>query len=236
MSRIANFTSSQVYLLMTKGRGNWTLDNVGAPYKSYIKEKVREHRTGRPISGDNNSRACAWGNFMEGWLFENKLGLDYKLVSKDRYYHDSLPWSGMPDLFTDSFVGDIKNPWTINSFCDLVDSFESVETFKANHPNYYWQLISNAILTGIDQCELIVHLPYLDELADIREATELYDGDQNKVAFINWATDDELPYLLRDKYYKDVNHFTFKAPEDDKQLLTARIEMAAKELNNQINN
>ena len=229
MSRVGNFTSSQIHRLMSKGRGNWSLENTGKPYETYIKEKVREIRTGRPINGAASGRACDWGNFMEGWLFENKLGLDYALISRDRFKHETLPWSGMPDLIRDGIIGDIKNPWTINSFCDLVDSIEE-KTIKETHPEYYWQLVSNAILCKVDNVELIVHVPYLDELAKIREATELYDGDQNKIAFINWATDEELPYLIREKYYKDMYKLEFEVPKEDKQLLTERVEMAAKEL------
>lgn len=234
MNRVGNFTSSQVYRLMSKGRGSLSVDNCGKPYETYITEKLRELRTGRSISSMATSRSCEWGNFMEGWMFENKLGLDYALVSKTRFEHPSLPWSGMPDLIKDNLIGDIKNPYTINSFCDLADSITD-KTIKETHPEYYWQLVSNAILCNVDNAELIVHVPYLDELAEIREATELYDGDQNKVAFINWASDDELPYLIREQYYKDIYKLEFKVSEKDKEMLTERITMAANELK-KINN
>jgi len=234
MSRVGNFTSSQVYRLMSKGRGNFTLDNVGAPFHSYIKDKVREIRTGRPIQANTSGRATEWGNYMEEWLFINKLGLNYMLVSKTRYSHKTLPWSGMPDLLVEDLVGDIKNPWTINSFCDAVDSFISVEEFKKVKPEYYWQLVSNCILCDKENAEIIVHIPYQDELQAIRESTGDYDGDQNKIAFINWGDDSELPYIVRDNHYKDLNHFKFKVSPEDKELLTQRITMAAEILKKEL--
>src|SRR5690554_5221146 len=172
--RISNFSSSGIWQLMSKGRGSFSLENTGKPFDIYIQEKLREYKTGRPIGKESSARPLHWGNFMEGWVFENKLGIDYKLISKERYYHHELRWSGMPDTVMDDCIGDIKNPWTVNSFCDTVDSFGSIEDFKKQNPEYYWQLVSNCILTGKHKAELIVHIPYLDELESIREATELY--------------------------------------------------------------
>lgn len=237
MSRVANFSSSSIYHLISKSHGSWSLENVGKPFYTYIKEKVREHRTGVAISKETSPRSVAWGRFMEQYTFENKLGIKYQLVSKDRYYHPELPWSGMPDTILNDSIGDIKNPWTVNSFCDSVDAInESVKKFKENVPNYYWQLVSNAILCKKEYAEIFIHIPYKDELEAVREATELYDGDQNKIAFINWATDDELPHIIRGRYYKDLNHLRFIVPEEDKEILTKRVKMAAKILNKEINN
>lgn len=223
--RIATFSSSQNYRLMSYGRGAKTVDNVGAPFHTYVKEKLREQRLGRPIS-NGGGKAAEWGDMMERWYFENKIDIKYKLVSKERYYHDELLWSGMPDLLLGDFVEDIKNPWTITAFCDLVDSFERVETFKKNHSNYYWQLVSNAILTGAEFGVIRAHMPYIDELQSIRD----FAADHDLCAWLNYMDDDELPYLLRGKHYKDDNHFDFKIPEVDKQLMTARVLMANEEM------
>jgi len=234
MSRVANFTSSSIHKLMSKGRGNWSVENVGAPFKSYVQEKIYEARTGVSMSKDVNAKPAIWGWFMEQWVFENKMGLSHQLISKTRYKHDDLPWSGMPDTILDDSISDIKNPYTLLSFCQKVDALESVETFKDQVPEYYWQLVSNSILAEKEYAEIFIHVPYEDELADIREFTEQYDGDQNKVAFINWATDAELPHIKRDHYYKDLNHIRFKVPEEDKELLTERVKMATELLNKAI--
>lgn len=237
MSRVGNFTSSQMHRIMSKSNGSWSLENVGAPFKSYIVEKVREVRTGRPISADRSSRQTAWGTFVETFAF-NKLSEFDKLVSKERYKHPTLPWSGMPDTITDGVVGDIKCPWTIIKFCDLADSIgQGVEAFKKNHKEYYWQLVSNAILCNVDRAKIVCYIPYRKDLAEIKElAGSLDEGKQNNVAFINWATDDELPYIIEENYYKDINILEFDVPQEDKDLLTQRVEMASKLLIQKLEN
>ena len=231
MSRVGNFTSSQVYRLCTFGRAK---DSIGAPFYTYIQEKLREHRTGRPIGKETNAKSTNWGNFMEQWVFQVKMGLRFKLVSKERFKHSKLLFSGMPDIVTNDTVGDIKNPYTVNSFCDLVDSMESIETLKVNNPNYYWQLVANSILTGLPNAMLLVHIPYKDELTKIREAAGNYDGNQNHIAFLNWAEDSELPYIERGKYYQDINEFTFEVPQEDKDFLLERLTQATQLLTEQI--
>lgn len=226
MSRVGQFTSSQVYRLMSKGRGNWSIENVGAPFNSYVKEKLREIRTGRSISGDSSAKSTNWGSFMERYVFDIKLPLEFQLVSKERLKHPALPFSGMPDTLRADFVGDIKCPYTINSFCDLMDSFKA-KTIKETHPEYYWQLVANSILSDKPMAELIVYIPYKSELELIREYASNFDGDQNPIAFINWATDEQLPYINEGLYYQDLNVYSFEVPEDDKALLLSRIKLAS---------
>lgn len=233
MSRIGNFTSSQIHRLCTFGRAK---GSIGVSFDTYVEEKLIEYRTGVSINKDSNAKPLHWGNFMEGWVFENKMGLEYKLVSKKRYTHPTLLWSGMPDFISDGIVGDIKNPYTIKPFCKMADAIiaDDLEAFKKETPEYYWQLISNSVLTGNKLCVLIIHVPYHDELAAIREATMQYDGDQNKIAFMNWATDDELPHIMRDKYYKDLYQFQFEAPQEDVDFLIERVTQASEILTSKI--
>lgn len=225
--REGNFSSSQVWKLMKNGKAK---GSFGAPFYTYIAEKKMERRLGRAINSETTAKSTSWGNFIEGIAF-NKLGLEYKLESKVRYKHDDYPLTGAPDLITENVVGDIKCPWTMKSFCELVDSFESLEAFKKHAEPYYWQLVSNSILTGLNKAEIIAYVPYKEDLDEIREAANNFDGDQNKVAFINWATDDELPYLIKGKYYKDVNIFQFTVPEEDKHNLIERVKAATELLN-----
>jgi hypothetical protein len=110
----------------------------------------------------------------------------------------------------------------------------SIETLKVNNPNYYWQLVANSILTGLPNAMLLVHIPYKDELTKIREAAGNYDGNQNHIAFLNWAEDSELPYIERGKYYQDINEFTFEVPQEDKDFLLERLTQATELLTEQI--
>jgi hypothetical protein len=53
MSRVGNFTSSQVYRLCTFGRSK---DSIGATFYTYVQEKLREHRTSRPIGKEQTQK------------------------------------------------------------------------------------------------------------------------------------------------------------------------------------
>ena len=94
--------------------------------------------------------------------------------------------------------------------------------------------MANSILTGLPNALLLVHIPYKDELTKIREAADNYNGNQNQIAFLNWAEDSELPYIERGKYYQDINEFTFEVPQADKYFLIERLTEATKLLTKQI--
>jgi hypothetical protein len=55
-----------------------------------------------------------------------------------------------------------------------------------------------------------------------------YDGDQNKIAWINWSEDNDLPFLVEGGHYKNLNIIRFEVPEFDKKLLTERVKEAGK--------
>lgn len=222
--RAGNFTSSEIWKLVTNDR---TGKDFGKPALTYISEKIMEIRLGRELTKDHNAKPTNWGTFIEQRAFDC-MGLEYQLVSKERYFHPEIKhWSGMPDANTPDLVSDIKCPWTLKAFCELVDAIEKgVSVFKAEFPEYYWQLISNAILTKKTRAAIFVYCPYKSELEEIRVMAENYDGDQNKIAFINWASDDELPYLIEGRHYKNLNSFEFDVPQEDIDLLTERVKKA----------
>lgn len=232
-TRVGNFSSSKVADLMKTGKQT---RGFGAPAITYIEEKVYERLLGRPINKDVGARAATWGHFVEELAF-NKLKIGYKLESKTRYEHVEYPyWNGMPDLIDelDSEVADIKCPFTIKSYCQMVDCFkgvseeEAIANLKKLKPEYYWQLVSNAILTGMNDASLILYVPYQEELSEIREEVDNYLGDQNKIAWINWASDNELPYLVESDaaLYRNIESFRFKVPQEDKDALTSRVVLA----------
>lgn len=227
MSRVGNFSSSEIWKLTTNGRKK---DEPGKPFFTYIKQKRQERRLGKSLRQETNARSTNWGKFVEKRAFD-LLSLDYKLVSKDRYQHDELKcWTGMPDSIRDNIVGDIKCPWTLESFMDLYETLESrdVEVLKSSNREYYWQLVSNAILTVCDKAELIIYAPYVSEIEEIRNMAADYDGDQNKIAFIEWAGNDELPLIPDDSEIKNLIKFEFTVPESDKELLYNRVKEAHK--------
>ena len=251
-TRVSNFSSSKIHKLCSKGRGALSVENVGSSYHTYIKEKKRENRLKRAIENRVYTYPIIWGIILEMYIFEEKLDTSFSDMNNvGRCSHPDIPeWTGIPDTFrrNDLVVGDIKNPSSMTAFCDLVDCLENgVEYFKDNKPDYYWQLVSNAILTGVDKAELIFFVPKLNELKKI------YDFINEKVDQNNIPSDmdvfqyeyilneinaylefnklpKKIPYLPDDTEYKDFNTFTFDVPEEDKIFLTERVKMAVKEL------
>jgi hypothetical protein len=228
--RFGNFSSSEIHKLTKPGRAKDA--EFSAPGLTYIKEKSFELKLGRALSSEQGARATSWGTFVEERAFK-LLDMSYKLESKIRLAHPTVKhWTGAPDTIRREVVGDIKCPWTLKSFCESIEAMEKgVAEFKSVRPEYYWQLVSSAILTGKDKAEIIIYVPYLSELEEIREDANNYDGDQNKIAFINWAGDNELPYLIDGGHYKNLNKLEFEIPLEDKVFLTDRVELAIKLLN-----
>lgn len=248
MSRVGNLSSSGNYRLMGLGSRNMTSDellnwknnnpkskkrtlkHIDTPdekFNTYVEEKQFERDLGHALDSETNARPTVWGTLVEEQAFE-KMGLKYSLVSKVRFYHEKYKdyWNGMPDVLTDDIVGDIKSPWTRKSFCTLMKSFGDPLLLKENHPDYYWQLVSNAILCNRNTAMLIIYMPYKEDLEDIRDLAR--KEIDNRFAFINWADDEELPYLIKGKKYKDINVMEFEIPKEDKESLTTRVKMAIK--------
>jgi hypothetical protein len=98
---------------------------------------------------------------------------------------------------------------------------------KSSYPEYYWQLVSNAILTGKEEAELMIFCPYQDELNEIRLLAKESD---DKFKYIVFADDNELPYLIRGGYYKNVARMRWNVNEEDKAFLTQRIRIAIDKL------
>jgi hypothetical protein len=236
IARVGNFTSSEIVALTKVAKDG---KSFGAPALTYIAECNMERRLGRSLTDEVNARPLVWGKFLEAIVFE-LLGLEYSLISKDTIVHPTIPfWSGSPDgMKEEDTVIDIKCPITLKSFCQLVDplydgltGIDAMNAVRDNHKDgekYYWQLVSNSILTGAKYAELIVYMPYQSELASIRSMAE-----GNGKAYFIWASsDDELPYMPDNGYYENVNIIRFEVPQDDKVFLTAKVIEAGKMLIN----
>lgn len=230
--RNGRFTSSGIGALMSVAKDKVSF---GAPALTYIQEKNYERRLLRSLCNETNAKATSWGKLVEAHVFE-LLGTEYKLCSHDTVRHAEIEdWAGSPDAekFDEGkTVVDIKCPYTLKSFCQLADctTIEQVREQHKEGETYYYQLVSNAILTGAKYAELIVYAPYQSELEVIRELANNYDGDQNAIAFINWAGNSELPWLPDGGYYKNLNIIRFEVPEIDKILLTSKVKEAITKL------
>lgn len=233
-ARVGNFTSSQIGKLMTYGKDG---KSFGKPALTYIDERNMERRLGRSLQTEISSRPTSWGHTLEGVVF-NILDTNYKLSSDETIAHQTIPFfCGSPDgvKYRENgevdAVFDFKSPFTLKSFCQLVDA-KNIEDLRETHSEgdaYYWQITANAILTGAKFGEIIVFVPYLDELEMVKEVTGgMFESQQNKAAWINFANDNDLPYLLRGGHYSNLNIIRFPISEEDKRLLTERVLEAGK--------
>ena len=212
-NRIGNISSSQVYKIM----------GAPKPRLTYLTELAYERRLGRSLSNEVSSKPTSWGHLLEGIVF-NQLGLEYSLVSDETIKHSEIDyWCGSPDGYTKESVIDIKCPFTLKSFVELVD-IKTIKDLKSEKPEYYWQLVSNSILLDKQFAELIVYCPYFEDLGLIKhQAQNVNAEDLYKYYWLASATDEEIPFILKDSEFKDLNIFKFEVPTEDKQLLIETI-------------
>lgn len=241
-NRIGNFTSSEIVALTSTGKQAL---GFGVPAITYISIKRMERLLGRSIDDEKSARPLVWGKLLESRVFD-LLGLDYTLSSQETDVHPEIEyWAGSKDgthEITERAVMDIKCPITLKSFCQLVfplycglTGFEAMDAIMNGFEHegikyekhkdgekYYWQLVSNACINGTDWAELIVYMPYLNELNEIREAAE-----GNPKNYSIWASqDDELPYLIPGGFFQNLNIIRFKIPNEDKILITEAVKKA----------
>lgn len=251
--RIGNFTSSCIGDLLTVAKNK---TDFGAPAIKYIAEKNMERIIGRALKTETDSRPTSWGKLLEPRVFD-LLGLDYQYMATETIIHPTIDcWAGSPDGVRYGIeskpvsVMDIKCPMTIKSFCSLVlplyfgktgmDAINDVrngfehEGIKypahAEGDTYYWQLVSNAILTGLDHAELIIYMPYQSELLDIKK---LADGNPS-VYWMNFIEDNAIPYLPDGGALNNLYILQFEVPLDDKRMLTDAVKKASGMLINRL--
>lgn len=230
LARFGNFSSSEIYKLMTNGRNG----GIGAPGLTYIEEKRFERLLGRPLSNDVKSRPAQWGDFVQHRVTNLLLGTDCTPTKSIRRKHQTIPnWTGAEDYIRNaspersSVVGEIKC-FELKKFCQVHDTARlGFEILRSEFPEIYWQLVSNSILCGLSLVELTLYVPYRSELDAIRESVELEEGP----SYIQYATDDELPYLIEGGHYRNLTTYQFEVFNSVKDELTNRVSMAVKMLN-----
>ncbi len=237
IERAGNFTSSEIVALLSVGKDK---KSPGAPYFTYIEEKNMERRLQRSLSDASYAHPLMWGKVVEKWVHE-LLGTEYIFCSEETLSHPTIPfWKGSPDgKKMDGTVTEIKSPWTLKSFCQLVqplyDGLTGMAAMNVIRDNckdgekYYQQIVSNAILTDSKYAELIVFCPYKSELEGIRDiCSDAPPELLSKLSFINFGSNDELPYLNDGGYYKNLNVLRFEVLQEDKDLLTQKVIEAGK--------
>lgn len=222
--RDGKFTSSTISDLMTKNRKG---DGFGAPGLRLIQKVKYETKLGRSLDSEISSKPCNWGKLVEKRV-QTMLPFDRNYQSIETLTHPTITsWAGTPDYVGPGIVGDIKCPWTLLSYVELYEAIDQgVDALKKHSPEYYWQLVSNAILTNSTHAELTIYCPYQDELEEIRNLARNQEQDQQRYAFINYALDDDLPYLIRGNHYQNIKQIAFEVPQSDKSELEHAVQLA----------
>lgn len=241
MSYIARFTSSEIHRLMSDGRKK---GEPGLPYHSFINEKRWEAEMGRPLDTSDGGKATAWGLVCERYVLEHLLGMEYVPMMDEAIIHPVIPlWSGKPDAMNTATqaVVELKCPFTLTSFCGLAEpikrglsGIDAMRYIRDNHKDgekYYWQCVSNCILTGAECVEFMFFMPTEAHLDDIRHTVQQFPLDmQYKFYWLENAHNSDLPYLIKESKYESMYKITFVPPEEDIKALTGRVLMAIDEL------
>jgi len=221
-NRIGRFTSSELHRLSTPAKA-----------KEYAAEKRYERKLKRSLKSETFSYEMSWGSLMELYVNETYLPVSWKMEHKTTIVHPTIDtFAGSPDIIATELVGEEKNPFTLKSFCKVVENCTlGYEIFKQEHDNYFKQLIGNSILTYKKRIALIVFCPTLEELPKIAEFIENMEGiDEFEY---KWIYDEitykdplkmKIPYLLPESDYKNLNIFEFDVNDADQKELLERIE------------
>ena len=242
-----DMTAEELAARPKTGKGSKTTQidsGLGDKALTYIDETNMERRLGRSLTDEVSARPLLWGKLCEMQAFE-KLGLEYIITSQETKVHPEIQyWAGSKDCYKldeGGTVGDIKCPLTLKSFCQLVqpiyDGCEDPMTALRNgytdkngfsHPphkdaeKYFWQLVSNACIEEVDNAELIVYMPYENELDEIKMMAKQSENS-DKLGFIIYADDDELPYIKTGWFYKNINIIRFSVRNEDKDFLKGQV-------------
>jgi hypothetical protein len=234
--RIGNITSSGIVDILATGKGQ---NGFGAAAISYITECNYERMLGRSISTETDSKPTSWGKLLEPRVFD-LLPTSYTYSSKITDKHPTIPyWTGSKDGTNEvenRAVIDIKCPMTLKSFIGLIlplylgyDGIEAMNCIRngftyqgfkypahKDGDKFYWQLVSNAIINGLNYGELIVYMPYQSELLEIHEMAK----DNPSVKWMGYMGEDSIPSLPDGGMFKNLNIIRFEIPQEDKDLLT----------------
>jgi len=243
LERIGRFTSSNIWKLTTQ---NATKDGFGAPALTYIEEKRAERTLGRSIDLGKQSQSTIWGHVMEHYCNKFHLGIEYTFGSKETDVHPKYKfWSGSKDYVKKDTAGDIKcfepkRYYELSmKLLQLNEGIITLEQFKKEEKEVYWQVLSNSIILGKPKCEIITYAPTEKQLLQIRKELEETNVIE-KLGLNEWQTrfivENELynlSYIPEGIEYPNFVKFQFDVPIEDIVFLTKCVIDAEKLLTNE---
>lgn len=228
---------------------------MGTPavVEAYLKEKRAERDLCRSIDLGAYSQEMTWGKIIEAYFFLQEkyfpTGSGYSLCSKQTAVHQKYPyWVGSCDVEGKNDAGEIKCFYPKNYYVlasalkKLNEGKMSLEEFKKDHKEVFWQVMSNAVILGKTHATIFAYIPTKEELEDcILMLEETNFGE--KIGLDPWmfrfmieAKENDklykLPYIDPEKTdFPNMVKHTFELPVDDVILITKKVVEAYKLLN-----
>lgn len=243
LTRVGNFTSSQMYkLAAVPKRGSKPFLQSA---ETYIEERWLERVMQDSVHDSAYSRAMAWGKFCEAYLFSHKLGTEYKISSQDSVKHPDEHlgnyWAGTCDFevaIEGGCISETKSYYRKKfALYSLAILKQDTEFLKEYHPEEYWQIVSNSIIHDTKYGEAICFMPSYEDLEEMRGLAEdpMYIdknglGPMWQYRFIYEEPRENLQLLNPKSKLESVNRFRFEVPQEDKDFLTERVELAIEKL------
>jgi hypothetical protein len=159
-ARLGRFTSSEFYKLMTnpKTKEDKEAGKLSEGAMTYVQQKVAEVMTGQPKS-ESYAYPLVYGKELEPQAIEyfiKKTGYTYEPAHFVPFGDHS---GGSPDGYINETDGlEIKCPWQSENMVDyllLTDQYD----LKRNHPNYYWQVMTNLLFTEKERWHFVAYDP-----------------------------------------------------------------------------
>jgi hypothetical protein len=178
--RCGKITSSEVYKIMTVGRK----ETFSQTAKSYLKLKAAELLTGEPFDRPT-TYAMEWGNsheFEAIQTLQNHLEkeVEYFGGGNPKFYEKSKFWGGSPDGFLDDVVVEVKCPFNSSEHLEHL-LFKTQEDLKDYAPEYYWQILSNMLLTGKEKGMFVSYDPRYPDSHKLKVLDIYFDKSDAKL-------------------------------------------------------
>lgn len=157
--RLGRFTASEIWKLLgePKSKADKDAGNLSQTALTYILDKIGEKKAG--YSPEFDSFATAYGNEQEPIArekYENANGVS--VTEKGFVVHPDFAWlGGSPDGVVENEIKgiiEIKCPFVFHNHYEHC-MIDSVEYFKANFKEYYFQCQLNMILNDASYCDFI---------------------------------------------------------------------------------
>lgn len=163
-SRMGKFTASEIHKLLTCLNKPNELPKGAI---TYIEEKALEVLTNGKSRENYTNDAMQWGNDYEIDAiteFEKLTGFKVEKTGKNQEFIEyNSVFGGTPDgIIPNKAIIEVKCPKPKTHFFNVKNIF-SQEDLKKHYPEYYWQIVTNMICSGLNLGYFISYDPRFEK-------------------------------------------------------------------------